>query len=112
MRYTAIVRAAYGLFLLLAPRTGVRLASGESADRVSTVVSRVLGLRHLAQALVLDLAGTRDRLLTGAGIDATHALSMAGIAALNRKYRRFAALDAALATGLTINGLRRARNAP
>jgi hypothetical protein len=112
MRYTAIARAAYGLFLLLTPGAAVRLASGESADRVSATVGRVLGLRHLAQALVIDLAGTRGWLLRGVAIDATHALSMVGIAALNRSYRRSAAFDAALATGLTINGLRRARNAP
>ncbi len=111
MRYTAIARATYGVFLLLTPGAAVRLASGGSADRASTVVGRILGARHLAQALVVDRVGTRDRLLIGAAIDAVHTLSMAGLAALSRDHRRLAALDAALAGGWTINGLREARNA-
>ncbi len=112
MSCAAVARASYGVFLLLAPGTMVRLASGGSTDLDSRVLGRVLGFRHLAQALVVDRAGTRDRLLVGVAIDAAHALSMVGLAALNRDYRRSAALDAALATGLAINGLREARNAP
>lgn len=111
MRYVALVRAAYGALLLLAPGAAVRLASGEPADPASTLVGRVLGLRHLAQALVMDRAGNRDRLLVGAAIDAAHALSMLGLAASNREHRRVAALDAVLATGLAISGLREARDA-
>jgi hypothetical protein len=111
MRYAAVARAAYGVSLLLAPGAVIRIASGEPADRASTVVGRVLGLRHLAQALIIDRAETHDRLLIGAVIDAAHALSMVGLAALSRDHRRPAVLDAALAGGWTINGIREARNA-
>ncbi len=111
MRYTAIVRASYATLLLLASGTVVRLVSGGSEDRVTTVAGRVLGFRHLAQALIVDCAGTRSRLLVGVVIDAVHALSMLGLALSSKGYRRPAALDAVLATGWTLNGLREARNA-
>jgi hypothetical protein len=111
MRYAAVARATYGAFLLFVPGAVIQVASGESVDRASAVVGRVLGARHLVQALVLERAGTRGSFLVGAAIDAVHALSMVGLAALSRNYRRPAALDAALATGLAINGLREAQNA-
>ena len=111
MRYIAVGRASYGLSLLLVPGAVMRAAANGPVDRASTVVGRILGFRHLAQALVIDRAGTRNRLLAGAAIDAAHALSMTGLAALDKNHRRLAALDAALAGGLTINGLRGARNA-
>ena len=111
MSYIAIARAVYGMFLLLAPSAVIQAVSGdEPADRVPKMVGRVLGLRHLAQALVIDRSGTRGRLLAGAAIDATHALSMVGLAVLNRDHRWSAALDAVLATGLAANGLREVSN--
>ncbi|MCA1731317.1 MAG: hypothetical protein LC751_18540 [Actinobacteria bacterium] len=111
MMRRATARAVYGASLLLAPGAVIRITSGESADRASVVVGRALGLRHLAQALIIDRNGTRDRLLIGAVIDATHALSMAGLAASDTDHRWLAVLDAALAGGWTINGIREARNA-
>ncbi len=111
MRYIAITRAAYGALLLLAPGAVTRVASGGSSDRATALMWRVLGFRHLAQALILDRAGTRSRLLTGAATDATHALSMLGLAALNEDRRWPAVLDAALATGLAVNGVWEARDA-
>ena len=110
MRYATIARLGYGTLLLITPRAAVQLVSGGSADRATMVVGRVLGLRHLAQALGVDRTGTRGRLLVGAAIDAAHALSMVGLAALSEGYRRPAALDAALAIGWAINGVREARS--
>lgn len=111
MRYAAVARAAYGLSLLLAPGAVIGVASGGKTDRASTVVGRVLGARHLVQALTVERAGTHGWLLAGAAVDVAHALSMVGLAALDKNHRRPAALDAALATGLALNGLREARNA-
>ena len=111
MRGTAVGRAAYGALLLLASGATIRIITGGPADRASAVAGRVLGLRHLAQALIIQRAGTRNRLLAGVAIDAAHAFSMVGLAALDRNHRRLAALDAVLAGGLALNGLREARNA-
>lgn len=112
MRYSALARATWGLSLLLAPGVVIRAISREPTDRASRVTGRILGFRHLVQALTVERAGTRGWLLVGAAVDATHALSMAGLAALDRDHRRPAAIDATLATGLAVNGLRKARNAP
>ncbi len=111
MRYAAVARAAYGLLLLLVPDAVVRLASSEPMYLTPTVVGRILGLRHLVQALTIERIETRNLLLAGTAIDVAHALSMLALAALNRNHRRLAALDAALAGGLAVNGLREARNA-
>lgn len=111
MRFAVAARAIYGASLLLVPEALIRVASGEPGDRAPVVVvARILGLRHLVQALTIERKGTRNWLLVGAAIDMTHALSMVGIAVLSRDHRRLAALDAALATGLATNGLREARN--
>jgi hypothetical protein len=111
MRYVPVVRATYGVSLLLLPGAMVRVVSGKPADRVSTVVGRILGARHLLQALTIERKGTRGWLLVGVTIDAIHTLSMLGLAALSRDRRRMAALDATLAGGLALNELREVRNA-
>jgi hypothetical protein len=111
MRYAAVARATYGVFLLVVPDKLIQGVSGELTNQAPKVVRRILGARQLAQALTIERSGTRGWLLVGTAIDATHALSMVGLALLSRNYRRPAALDAALASGLAINGLREARNA-
>lgn len=111
MRYSALARAGWGISLLLAPGAVVRILAREPADRASRVTGRILGFRHLAQALTIERAGTREWLLVGVAIDAAHALSMVGLAALSENHRRLAALDAAVAGGWATNGLREARNA-
>ncbi len=110
MRYAVVPRAAYGALLLLVPGMMMRMVSGEPVARVPSAVARILGLRHLVQALLLERNKTRNRLLAGTAIDAAHALSMVGFAVVHEDYRRPAALDAVLATGLAINGLREADN--
>jgi hypothetical protein len=112
MRYVPATRAAYGVSLLLVPGAVVRVISGEPGDRASKVVGRILGARHLLQALTIERKKTRGWLLVGASVDAAHALSMLGFAALSREHRRAAALDSALAGGLALNGLKEAQNAP
>jgi hypothetical protein len=111
MRYVAVGRAAYGLSLLLAPGAVMRVASGRTMGQAPKVVGRILGARHLVQALVVERVGTRNRLLAGTAVDAAHALSMIWLATLDRGCRRPATYDALIATGLAINGLREARNA-
>lgn len=104
MRLLPGARLAYGVPLLLAPSVAVRLA-GSPADGASAAVARILGARHVAQALTLERAGSRSRVLLGAGVDLLHTLSMIGVAALSKDHRRAASLDAALALGLAACGL-------
>lgn len=111
MRYVAVARAAWGISLLLTPGAVIRAASGEPAGAAAAVVGRILGARHLVQALAIDRKQTSGRLLIGAAIDAVHALSMVGLAFASERHRRAVTLDAALAGSLAANGLRGGRNA-
>lgn len=89
-------------------RLGLAASYLLAAQRVSSspgfaAVLRILAVRHLAQA-VATLA--RPALVKpGAGVDALHAVSMAGVAVGSRRYRRAALTDAVIATTLTGAGL-------
>lgn len=102
MNRLAVVRAAYGVFLLVASRTVVERVTGERSS-VAATVGRIIGARHLVQAFTLGrLSG--GWLAAGAAIDGLHALSMVVLAALSHKYRRLAALNAAVAGVWTASG--------
>jgi hypothetical protein len=58
----------------------------------------MLGIRMLVQGGV-ELARPRhDVIRVGAAVDATHALSMVGVALVSPRYRRGAVISAAIAT--------------
>lgn len=91
------IRAGYGMLLLLAPNRMVHLYTGHHADRPARVVARILGARHVAQALLtLD---SRDPvvLAVGAEVDLTHAATSLGLAAADARRRRGGIVDAAAA---------------
>ena len=68
-----------------------------SPSRRARSVARILGARHLAQA-VLTLWRPRPAVfLAGAGIDACHAVSMVALAAWDPRMRRAGIADAAAA---------------
>ncbi len=73
---------------------------------------RVLGARQVLQAVVTGLAPTPSVLWLGAKIDATHAASMVGLAVFNRRYRRAALIDAAIAAAFTLVGSALAHTGP
>ena len=73
-------------------------------------MARVLGARHLLQAMATAWAEAAGLpvvpvLLAGAAVDATHAASMLGFAAVSRPLRRAALADAALEAGLGAFGV-------
>jgi hypothetical protein len=91
-------RAAYGLCQLAFPSLIFRAALGHEPDRRVRVVARILGARHLLQALVTGAApGSRTLHLGGGLVDSLHSASMAGLAFTDRRRRRAAALDAVVA---------------
>jgi hypothetical protein len=72
MKPLEAVRAVYGMCELLAPDFVSARLLGEAPDGRGRVVIRILGARHLAQALLTARAGrTAHRL--GGGVDALHA---------------------------------------
>jgi len=94
----AIVRAAYGVALVTSPRAMLTISGGRSAaDDGAVAVARILGARHLLQALV-QRRGAFPRL--GALIDAIHAASMFALASASDAYRKPALSDGAIAATL------------
>lgn len=104
------LRAGVGVARLAYPHTLIPgLATGPLSDRGRQLV-RVLGARQLTQALATGRAPTRAVLWLGAEVDVAHAASMIGLAVFERRYRRAALLDAAIATVFALAGAAAARS--
>jgi hypothetical protein len=72
--------------------------------------ARVLGLRQLAEAMLLARHRRSGRWpLAGAAVDAVHAVTVAVIAAHSERRRGLAPLNFATASALTAEGLRERR---
>lgn len=99
-----IVRGAWGGVLLLDPGLPLRLGGGRDTTGVREA-TRILGARHLIEAVVL--ARTHDPRVRRwvAAVDGVHAVSMLGLAALSPRLRRDALLSAASAAGLVAMSL-------
>ena len=83
---------------------GIGRATGHANSQRACTVARILGARHLAQA-VLTLWRPRPAvLLAGAGIDACHAASMLALAAADPRVRRAGIADAVTAAAFTATG--------
>jgi hypothetical protein len=77
----------------------LRLGGGKDSRGVR-VATRILGARHLVEAVVLSRASDDRPRDVIASIDAAHAVSMLTLAAVDAKLRRDALLSAASACGL------------
>jgi hypothetical protein len=93
----ALVRAAYGSALLLAPDRMLQLYGGPVEDGAAQAVARVLGGRHLVQAIVTK-GGSFSRV--GALVDLLHATSMFAFGGVSREHRRPAFIDGTVASML------------
>jgi len=100
----AAVRAGYGALLLGAPGPVIRLYTGHRADPRTRLVARLLGARHLAQAMAT--AGPAGRVVLALGVEAdlAHAASMVGLAGFDRARRRAGLVDAAAASSFAVVG--------
>jgi hypothetical protein len=97
MRGRDAARLAYGTGLLLAPDVTVGALAGRRLDGRSRLVVRVLGARHITQALLLRREEPGSLLRrAGRATDLLHAGSMALLAALAPGWERAALTDAAL----------------
>jgi hypothetical protein len=99
----AAARVGWGALLLADPRRVLALTQpGRAAPVAATRVLRVLGARHLVQTAV-QLAGPAPLVHhLGAAADALHALTGAGLAAVDRRWRRAALIDCLVATGFAL----------
>jgi hypothetical protein len=101
-------RLGWGAALVLAPGPMVRTLGGAETPR-SRRVARVLGVRHLIQGL-WERTSAPGRLRLGSLVDASHALSAVALAVLDRRWRRAALADAALAMAFGLGGIQLARS--
>lgn len=97
MRTVGLVRLGLGALLLTRPSLGPQLTGTPATSRVR-LLSRVLGLRYLAQGAI-DLTLRPDRRVDIA-IEVVHALSMLPLARPGRPHARLALLSAGVAATL------------
>ena len=108
VRVTELVRAAYGLGELVAPDALSRGALGVRRNPRERTVARLLGARHLVQAVLTTLLPDQRTRLVGGGVDALHSSSMVVWALVDRRRARQAwgeAVSAALFAGAELGPL-------
>ncbi|MGO2542286.1 hypothetical protein ACT3TS_17145 [Specibacter sp. AOP5-B1-6] len=97
MKALEVIRIMVGLCQLVRPQLLYGAATGSQPPPGAVVVLRVLGARHFVQGLLLARAG-RTWHRCGALVDLAHAATMVALACGDRRWRKPAALDAALAS--------------
>ena len=98
-------RVVYGAALLLAPDAVIGTVAGAPPGDAVRRLGRVLGARHLAQALLTADRPVRRALKLGALVDLLHLASMLGLAVVVPRHRRCALLDAAAAAAWAAAGM-------
>lgn len=96
MRLHEVTRLSWGIVLLIAPSGVSRTLTGVRLDGRARAVARVLGVRHLTQALLLARTNGDAARRVGRVVDALHALSMIGLSTVDPTLRRPALADSAL----------------
>jgi hypothetical protein len=97
-RWASLVRAGYGTALLCNPGAMIRARTGRRPSRRACAVGRILGARHLAQAIACWLFPTRWLIRSGAAADLLHAASMLALAGEDADLRPALLTDAGIAT--------------
>jgi hypothetical protein len=93
------------MVLLADPDAVLRALAQRSPAPRERLVARVLGLRHLAEGVVVARHCSPAWLLGGAAVDAVHCLSMAALAAESPRHRRLATASALTAAGTSVGGV-------
>lgn len=98
-RYRSIelFRATWGLALLAYPDRVLGVVQGLKIDPSSRAIARILGTRHLTQAVLSGYRPSPEVLAMGAWVDGVHALTALGLATVNRDRTRTGLTDAAIA---------------
>ena len=97
-RVTAAVRAGWAGALLLVPRKVVGFGGHMPVPPSAVAIARVLGVRQLLQSAVTMVAPTGPVAGLSASVDALHAGTGLGFAAVSPRWRRITVVDAAIAT--------------
>lgn len=101
-------RGSPGVTVLCGARLAIAgtdaVVATRTRSRLERKVLRVLAVRHVVQLALTLAKPTRRVLVAGAAVDALHALSMVGCAAVSPEHRSAAVADAAAAGGLAAAG--------
>ena len=97
-----LARAGYGTALLCAPGPMIGVVTGRPPSRRARRVARILGLRHLAQAVITALNPGPEVVGLGVVVDLLHAASMFAFAAVVPDLRQAELADALAATSLAV----------
>lgn len=95
-------RLAYGTVLAVQPRLLARRTGDTRSDHAFSAVVRVLGLRHVVQALVSAAYPSRRVIQLGAAADALHATTDITCGLLKRRRAAAAFTDAGVAIGFVV----------
>jgi hypothetical protein len=99
-----VVRLGYGVALLVAPEATGRRMTGAPLDARATLAARVLGVRHVVQALACLTHGTPLVRHMGQATDLLHAASMGALAAYDPARRRQTLTDGTVALAFAAAG--------
>ncbi len=104
MRPCDAMRLAYGTALLVAPERLAHALTGMPLDGGARVTARVLGVRHMVQALVVMRTDRAVVRRLGRWLDALHSASMIALAVTDAGRRRLALADSVVAALFSVSG--------
>jgi hypothetical protein len=104
IQVVTVARAGWAAVLLLAPQRVLGVGGQPAIPAPAVVVARVLGARHLLQSALTAAAPTGSLLAAGAAVDAVHAGTDVGLAAVSPRWRRIALVDAVIAAAFAAAG--------
>ena len=109
MRLLTTARTAVGLAELVTPEPILERVLRQPLDGRTLPVLRLLGGRHLVQALITARRPSARVVRLGVAVDALHALSMVGLGLSDAQRRRIALTSAGVATAFAVAGTVSAR---
>lgn len=106
IRLIEVLRAGWGAALLTAPSQVLDHIHGVQVDRKALVVTRILGGRHLGQALLSGIDPGPEVLAAGVWVDTVHSITALGLAVLDQRRARGGLTDAVVAASWAALGWR------